>query len=385
MSEFLLVSLGHQPEEPVEWLVWNPDESRCVASGQLAHAGELPQLAQQARTYPCYVLVPQEQVFVTEVKLPNSSRAALSAIPYQLEEQLCDDPALLHFAVGTPRAECKYSVAIIARTLIGYWRDQLLSASIPVKAMFADAQSLQYDPEQLTAIPQGERLLINGAEFFGLALTKQELDSWRPILERRSPLEVLSADQGDSPLTPLAARLSMEHAINLLQGEYKLQDPTRELLRNWRIPAALGLMLLTLTFVSLGIENYRLSKQKSALDQEVVDLFREAFPDVRRVVDPRVQMEQKLNELRQHRQGSRFLRLLEKAVPALQKHESVRVTGMRYAQNNRILELELESAAAPALEKLAAALKQDGLQAQLGQTHTRQQNTTAQITIQGIE
>ncbi|MFD1692127.1 hypothetical protein ACFSHR_13180 [Azotobacter chroococcum] len=42
MNEFLLVSLGPRPEAPVEWLVWNPDEARCVDAGRLAHADELP-------------------------------------------------------------------------------------------------------------------------------------------------------------------------------------------------------------------------------------------------------------------------------------------------------------------------------------------------------
>lgn len=382
MNEFLLVSLGPRPEAPVEWLVWNPDEARCVDAGRLAHADELPQLAQLARTHPCYALLPQEQVLVTEVRLPNASRAARRTIPYQLEEQLCDDPALLHFAVGRPRADHRYPVAIVARTLIESWRDRLRAASLPARALFADAQSLRCDPERLMATPLGERLLINGA---GLAFASAELASWRTLLERHGVLETLPAAPDDPPLAALAARLSPEQAINLLQGEYRLQDPPRTLLHQLRIPAALGLLSLILGFAALGLENHRLARQKEALDRQVVELFREVFPEVRRIVDPRTQLEQRLDELRQRRQGSRFLRLLEKSAPAFRQHGAVRVIGMRYAEDSRQLELELEAPEQPAFERFAAALEQNGLRARLGQVQKRQQNTSAQMAVEGID
>jgi len=381
MNEFLLVSLGQRPEQPIEWLLWNPDESRCVDSGRLANADELPQLAQRAQSHPCYALLPQEQVLLSEVQLPNASRAALGAIPFQLEEQLCDDPSLLHFAVGKARAENRYPVAVVARTLIEDWRERLLSAAIPLRAIFADAQSLQADPERATAIPLGERLLVTGGGLAGLALARQALDSWKPLLEQRGPLDVLP-ERSDSPLTPLAARLSAEHAINLLQGEYRMQDPRQAFLRQWRMPALLALVLLVLSFAALGIGNYRLSKQKEALDQRIVELFRETWPEVRRIVNPRAQMEQKLEDLRRLHQGSLFLRLLEKSVPALQQHAAIRLTGLHYAQQEQALELELESADARAFERLAGALQQHGLQASPGQIRAGQPKSIAQMTIQ---
>jgi len=384
MNEFLLVSLGPRPEAPVEWLLWSRDEARCVDAGQLAHADELPQLAQLARSHPCYALLPQEQVLVTEVRLPNASRAARRAIPYQLEEQLCDDPTLLHFAVGSSRADHRYPVAIVARPLIESWRDRLRAASIPARALFADAQSLCCDSERLIATPLGERLLINGAGLAGLAFASAELASWRPLLERHGALEVLPAALDDPPLAALAARLAPGQAIDLLQGEYRLQDAPGTRLRSLRIPAALGLLTLILGFAALGLENHRLARQKEALDQQVAELFRGAFPEVQRVVDPRAQLEQKLDELRQRRQGSRFLRLLEKSVPAFRQHGAVKVTGMRYAKDERRLELELQAAEQSAFERFAAALEQNGLRARLGQVQKRQQDSTVQMAVEGI-
>jgi len=385
MNDFLLVSLGSGLEAPIDWLLWSQDEARCVEYGQLADAGELPRLAQLARSHPCYALLPQEQVLVTEVRLPNASRAARRTIPYQLEEQLCDDPALLHFAVGSPQANHHYPVAIVARSLIGSWRDCLRAASIPAKALFADAQSLRCDAERLLATPLGERLLINGAGLAGLAFASEELANWRPLLERHATLETLPAAPDEPPLAALAARLAPEQAINLLQGEYRLQAEAGVRLRSLRIPAALGVLTLVLGFAALGLENHRLARQKEALDQQVVGLFREAFPEVRRIVAPRVQMEQRLDELRQRRQGSRFLRLLERSAPAFRQRGALKVTGLRYAEDDRRLELELQASESSAFERFAAALEQNGLRARLGQPQRRQQDISIQMAVEGVD
>ncbi len=58
-----------------------------------------------------------------------------------------------------------------------------------------------------------------------------------------------------------------------------------------------GIGLLARVGVDL-YENYALYRQNEILEQEIVKVFHEAFPDVRRIVNPRLQMEQGLKQLR---------------------------------------------------------------------------------------
>lgn len=384
MSEFLLLQLGRRPDEPIEWLIWNPAESCRLDGGVLAGADEMSQLDAAAARRPCYALLPQEQVLVTEVRLPRAERAALAAIPFQLEEQLCEDPAMLHFAVGRPDAQRRYPVAIISRPLICAWRDALAAAPLRIQGLYADAQSLMPDPGRMQLLRQGSRLLISGPGGT-LAINAAELEHWRPLLERQEALEWPQPDNVESSLSQLAARLAPEQAINLLQGNYRLQDPDGSRLRRWRTPAILALALPILGFASLGLDNYRLVQQKSALDRQAAELFREALPDVRRMVDPRTQMSQRLDELRQRQQGPMLLRLLERTLPAFRRHASVRLTGLDFTANGQALTLSLEAAAPDALKGFAKVLADEGLRFQPAQPQNGQSHSSLQIRIEGIE
>ena len=58
-----------------------------------------------------------------------------------------------------------------------------------------------------------------------------------------------------------------------------------------------GIGLLARVGVDL-YDNYFLFQQNANLEREIVKVFHEAFPDVRRIVNPRLQLEQRIKELR---------------------------------------------------------------------------------------
>jgi general secretion pathway protein L len=68
-----------------------------------------------------------------------------------------------------------------------------------------------------------------------------------------------------------------------------------------------GLMKAAAVLFGIGIasrvgvdlhDHYVLHNQNAELEREIVRVFHEAFPDVRRIVNPRLQMEQRINQLR---------------------------------------------------------------------------------------
>jgi len=78
------------------------DEAEQAASIDWQDAGEdeLAKVATQ-HPYPLILIIPQQCVYLTRVELPEkASRQLLSAIEYQIEDQLAQSIESQHFALG---------------------------------------------------------------------------------------------------------------------------------------------------------------------------------------------------------------------------------------------------------------------------------------------
>ncbi|WP_207062848.1 type II secretion system protein GspL [Motiliproteus sp. SC1-56] len=384
MDKRLLVRLGVTPNDPIEWLLWSQDEARALESGELSGPEALSQLGALAVESPCYVLVPQEQVLLSEVQLPNRSRAALDSVPFQLEELLCEEPQTYHFALGEAGESNRYPVAVVLREQIRAWAGWLRDAALPVKGVFADAQVLDVEGDALVALSQGNRLLIKGQGCAGLALRSEELESWRPLLEKSAALNTRETTPERAPLETLAETMSLSVGVNLLQGAFKLRDPVADLLKNWRVPAILGLLLLGLGVGALVVENVRLGARLDAQQAQVNAVYREALPESQRIVNPRVQMERALDQLRLGQRGAPLLGVLEETIPAFSAAPGLSLKGLRYERGQAQLIMELEAPEYQRLQAFNAKLQEAGLASKLGRFSTREGVTLGQVSIEGV-
>ena len=71
MSESLVIRLGTNAQQPVEWLVWSGGEEEVIASGTLASAHALGELQERAGGRPAVVLVPGSDLIFRRVSLPG--------------------------------------------------------------------------------------------------------------------------------------------------------------------------------------------------------------------------------------------------------------------------------------------------------------------------
>ena len=87
MNEYLVVRLGVEPTDPVNWLVWSQIEQGIIASGTLAGAAELVQLQERAGGRPIIGLAPASELLFREVTLPGRlNRQTIKALPFLLED-----------------------------------------------------------------------------------------------------------------------------------------------------------------------------------------------------------------------------------------------------------------------------------------------------------
>lgn len=339
-----------------------------TAVDQFVTHGSLAEAARAASGCQVIVLVPGTAVTLTEASIPSRQRQhIITAIPYALEDQLASDIESLHFAPG-PRSDAGIvPVAVVARELMSRWLDALRTAGIEPDAMIPDFLALPVVEGGWAALRDESNLwlrqgpytgaMVDGAEAMQwLMLALDELDEeQRPErirwLDCRSEVDE-NVDIPDvtvdlvtdvrAPLVQFAANFSADHTINLIQGEYSPREQMGRLLRPWRATAALLLAVVIFVFAQLLLQYFSLAATSERLSDEIETVYRDTFPEARKVVDAQAQMKQKLSELGAvDHQGQGFMPLLAAIAGPLKGVASVDVRHASYQDGKLSLSVRI--------------------------------------------
>lgn len=357
--------------------------STVVASG----AGDLSEAAAHAAGARVTVLVPSETLLLTDVELPGRNQQRLrQALPYALEERLVDDVEDLHFALGPRLDGQRYGAAAVHRARMDAWIATLRAEGIQPDALVPDVFAVPLLEDAWAVLLEDVRVLVrtSGASGFATAqgtaplLLAQALDE---VGEEGAPAHLKVYDAagtggdylrpaGSVPeldTVPFAGGLlglaadedAPERALNLLQGEYSPRARMSRQLRPWYATAALLLVLLLIQPALFLYEYWGTAARSAALQAQIEAVFRRSFPDAQRVVNPRVQMQQRLDALRKRSGGGgALMELLAAAGPLLGKEPGVQVQSMRYRDGQ--LEVQLEVKDFQQLDRLKQQLAQAG-------------------------
>jgi general secretion pathway protein L len=369
-----MLLLRANPFEDQHWS-WLHLDSTGVARGVI-HTGSLADAAAEASGLRVLVLMPATDCLLTSVRMPGRNRKKLlQAVPYALEEQLSDDVEKLHFAVGVELDGGNWQVAVINKQRMETLMAALGEAGLDVQEVI---------PEQL-AVPQtegGDSVLIDhdmatvrNGTYSGYAVDRDNLgvvlaagkqeDEGTAVLQLYVeqdatpdpgdyPAEVRIEHYARDPLSILSQGLDIK-AINLLQGEFGQSGEWNRIWRPWRATAALLLAGVLISNAVMAVDYYRLGKESDQLKIQIEETFRKTFPETKRLVNPRAQMQQKLDQL-QNRQGTgnRFLDLIGQAGVVIKDTKGVEVTGANYRGGR--LDLDLMVSNLQLLDQLKQAL-----------------------------
>ncbi len=327
MREQFFIRLGNDAHR-VAWL----DANAQVVEGAPHEA------AAQVGARRVVVFVPAADITFRQVAVPTRNRARLAAaVPYLLEDLLADDVEDLHFAIGERAADERVAVAIIARARLDGWLAVLHEAGIQPAALVPEVLALPYQAGAWTLFCEPGQILARTGAQSGFVL---DADNLAFILERAlaeaeprpegvwlygaggaadaaaavaTDAGVIAQPQAEAgpPLALFAGQYHEPTSLNLLQGAYSRREQLGKLWRPWR--PALALLALWV-IVQFGVKIYQhgvFSAEDERLRAEVNQIYLSSFPDAKRVVDARVQMEQRLAALRGGAQsGGGFMELL---------------------------------------------------------------------------
>jgi general secretion pathway protein L len=403
MAETLLL---YCPAPTCQQLAWEVRGGLQTLSGE----SSLEEAAEMAKGRRTLLLLPASEVTITRVQLPTKNRQRLAqAIPFALETELAQDVEQLHFAIGETDADNNTPVIVIARERLDAWLAHFESQDIEPMGVYVDLLTLPlqenhwclfHDTNSLN-VRSGKQSgfcadISSGADMLRLALTQTEtapekLDIFQ--LAGSDPLPPLDSPVLESETTPLnnrvelidllAANLDPKQQINLLQGDFKRVDKLTLQWKRW-LPAAILAGVAIALALALNIADYfSYQKQIEALDQRTRQAFQQAFPNIKRIVDPKVQMEQQLKAMRGGQQGggAQFATLFVPAASVIQRSPNTQLENISYRDGH--LDLQLTIKELQALEKLKKSIEEKALQVEIRAANASGNQVTSHLRISG--
>jgi len=371
--------------------------------------GEIKDVVEEAVGAKIILLAPSDQVLLTTVSIPTSNKQKLhKAIPFALEEELASDVDRLHFAVGASEAG-RTSVAVIEKQTMKLWQEKINESGLNVDAIVPEVLALPLPENCWSLLVEETGALLRTGEASGYGMDSENLEFMLPLAinkleDKPETLHVYSAPserdyssliddvevvshKGEQGLLWVLAndKVDLTKAINLLQGDYSRHEQLGKLWRPWRFAASLAGVWFLLQLVVVVTQSSQLEAQSALLKAEAKQIYKETFPNSKRVVKPRAQMKQKLAELRGGDKVSSkatFLSLLSSSGTAFSQTTGLVLRSVRY--KNGVLDVEIDVPNLQALDKLKQQLvKNEGMSVEIQSAASRNNKVQGRLQIKG--
>ena len=397
MAETLLIRLAPAAQGFRDWLLVDEQgQGKGPVQNGAPDAGVINSIRHVV------VLVPGAEVSLLEARVPGRNRQrVVRATPYVLEEQLAADVEQLHFALGAVGEDNRYPVAVVERARMDAWLALLQEHGISASQWVPDILAVPTDGGW-SLLVDGGTVLVRSGDYAGFAADAENLAMLFALLQAKEQvpesarvfgsmvldLEGVDLDLVEDPAQPLellARGYTQGSVIDLLQGAYSRREEWGRLLRPWKATAALLLAGAILAGVSTGLNYHHLSGQKEQLAVDIEALYRKTFPNARRIVNPRAQMEQQLKKLQRKSGGggTDFISMLAETANVIRAAKGIVVRGASYRDGR--IDLDLMADNLQILDKLKQDLISGGrMQAEIQSATTeKDQKIKSRMRVQG--
>jgi len=379
-----------------------PDHVEWLAEDSSPQRGPLAAMAGHANVSQPILIVPGESLILTQATVPGRQRATrLKAIPYALEDNLAEDVENLHFAIGEFAAGMGIPVVVIRHHTLQSWLATCSQGGVTPTAVVPDILLLPYKEGAWSLLLENERAVLRNGPWQGFATkrdnlplllrlalaeagegTPQQLQVWGETTPELAEFAVPIESQSSSctPLQVLAAGHQHVLPINLLQGPYSDRTHLGNRLRPWRAAAILASLWLGVHMLIQITEYRQLQQAQAELRMAMEHLYKDAVPNAQKIVNPRVQLENRLNELRQNHHVAKdlFLDLLYIGGQPLLTLNQVTLRSLRYKENQ--LDLALEGGSLELMDQLKQLYEHSNIDVQM-RTTKREAKVQSQVTL----
>lgn len=354
----ILLRFDDENLDNVSWV--RTDDPSSLKSGSLAEASA------DCKEARLIVLVPAVDVLLIRAIIPGRNRKrSIQAAPYVLEEQLADDVEKLHFSFGPRNPDGSMDVAVVDKKCMARWLSLLHNAGLEIDSLIPETLAVPYDAESLTVLINHNQALIRSGPRAGFTVDSYNLKaalqahlaphSDSPIRQIQLFLEEdidLNLEL-EIPVLPIIKKTAMavfcqgfdqKITLDLLQGEYSRKTDWQHVMECWKIPLVLVLAFMVVKGMLFAVDFIYYKQESQALQKRIENIYMATFPDTRKLINPRAQMEQQLSLLADSTEAQHgFLESLARIGPALQKTEDFTMQRLSYRNNGLELELTMAS------------------------------------------
>ncbi len=393
MSEMLLLKLldSSSSAPDGDWLLWDSAQQCVTARGELKDGVASEELKSHSRSTACMVLVPGELVTQLSVTLPIAGASAEAALPFQVEERLSCELERVHIAHEKIRAGQPCTVWVVDKSHMDEWLDWIQASGLRVSALLPDyavlAAPAVFRDIHRTVAHVGNLAVSMEHELFACWWRPQHRDTDGTPVE----LSVEGAPSGDvtisddrrlvaSQLEATARYFSMP-GNNLCQGPYQLHDVVLDTLALLRWPAIAAALVLVLHWTLLAVTAFNFSQQADQLDAAAESVYRETFPEARKVVNARSQMKSQLNALESQRGDAGLLPLLAPISAAYQGQSAVTVTQLVFQSQSASVRLAVDARNYAVIDAFSSELQKENLAVSRGTFRQNGEQISGQLII----
>ncbi len=376
MAESLIIQLGEQVDDPVEWAVVR--DAIAVESGALNSSADLIALSPHAgEGVRVVALLPGEQaVQRSMVAPPRRADRLKAAAELLLEDELAEPPEALH--IVTASGDNGGLVLAVRKSVVRDWLAIFAAAGLRLDHLCPDFTALGGSVAQPVCLIRRERLIFsNGVKGFAIEMSlaptileaalktqagdakprvifhgEGELADWIDGAKNRS-----SGGDFSTVAEIYSQNIGQGAAVNLLCGEFRRRQTQAFDIQRWRRAGFIGSGLaasLAVLAIAGGVREGRLANQ---YEKQASAVYRQAFPDA-----PLQDMRASARAMLASEAGSEsFVSMSSKLAAALERHETVTVDRIRFDSRRGQFAFTIRSQTDAEIEAFRTTLASEGL------------------------
>lgn len=378
MSETLLIHYNIDNAQQATW-------SLCNETGELTGkitTGPLDELSELAAGHHAIILLNSRCLHINQLHLPTQNmQKMLKAVPYAIEEFIAEDIDDFHFVIAKNKHNHSTAVVGIDKTTLQNIVQVFQDAHINIEKIIPDTLCLAATDKQWVCLSYHEDIYLQTDALNGMVYSHDvlpyvlanKLKAERQAIpekillfnEQDNPaaLEKINIDNNDietinvvyntHPLVVFCGHYKQALPLNLLQHNFKPKRKSSGYWHPWRLAASLTAVWLILNLSVTGFQYIQLQDENNISKAQIERIYKKAFPQSRKIVNPRVQMEQKLKELKgsSGSSNSGLLFILAESFGTLNQ-DKTNITLQSLTFRNNRMDVELDSTNLQAIENL---------------------------------
>jgi len=362
---------------------------------QQAEENELSTVAAQ-NPHPLILVIPQQCLYMTQIELPQrAGRQVLSAIEYQVEDQLAQDIESQHCALGDINAN-PISVAVIERSIMIRCMALAQTHGLRLIHIFPELFLCPWTGSGVALMQGHDGFLLRYGDYRGLKCSEHTLAAMLEMTRREVEFDSIDCYLADSETAPQLDGFALEPralatarpgfidapVLDLQQRDYQMSSAWRGLVKAWKWVAVLFAGLLILGAYNKAVGLYDMEQDLAAIKQQQYELLKPHLADD---IGPNDNLKKalidRLRQLQTNKSEQGFLQLLLEFTRAHEQFPEVDITRISY--QGRELVFDISSTQLIKIETLLEVVQKQGVDATLVSLNIKPELSSGRLVLRG--